>query len=104
MDVIARLANLQELYRKKNHDYGNIWQTRLGGPISRYIARLGLAIPHKTAVAISILERIHEKLARIETLLYTDAKVADEGLEDTCNDVAILAMMIAEITGGQDDE
>ena len=72
-EITTRMA---EVYRAKNHDYGNSF------------AKLREKYP------ISILIRLADKLNRLDTLLMGDAaKVKDESIDDTLLDLANYAVM-----------
>jgi hypothetical protein len=76
--TFQQLTNqMNEIYEKKNHDYGNSFDISLD--------KYGL---------IAALTRISDKFNRLETLiLKNDAKVKDEKLEDTLLDLASYCVM-----------
>lgn len=67
---------LTELYRKKNHDYGDSFH--------KSFEEFGL-----TMAAI----RINDKVNRIKTLIKSDSKVNDESIRDTLPDAANYCIM-----------
>lgn len=69
-------AELTDLYRRKNHDYG--------GSFSNMVKKFGL-----TAAAI----HLDEKLTRFETLINADCKVSQESIRDTLIDIANYAIL-----------
>ena len=72
MEVCTGLNNL---YARKNHDYGNSFaQQRLRRKDS-------------------ILVRLYDKYLRIEQLMNSEAKVKDESIEDTLLDLANYCIM-----------
>lgn len=80
-------TELNSIYEKKNHDYGNSF------------AILRKELPN------SILVRIYDKYQRLKTLLTgTDQKVKDESIEDTLMDLANYCIMeLVERRIDQDD-
>lgn len=70
------VGDMSELYAKKNHDYGNSFDSTLD--------EFGLIAP-----AI----RLSDKLGRFKSLLKSDKQVTDEKLEDTLIDLANYAVM-----------
>ncbi len=68
-DLFEEIAKLIE---KKNHDYGDAWQS------------FGIFTP---------LIRINDKLLRLENLRDKRAVVADENIEDTLQDIVGYAML-----------
>ncbi len=69
-------CELNDLYKQKNHDYGNSF------------AILRKELPN------SILVRIYDKYQRLKTLLTgTEQKVKDESIEDTLKDLANYCIM-----------
>lgn len=72
MEVVT---GLNDLYARKNHDYGNSFaQQRLRRKDS-------------------ILVRLYDKYLRIEQLMNGEAKVKDENIEDTLLDLANYCIM-----------
>ena len=72
MEVVTGLNNL---YARKNHDYGNSFaQQRLRRKDS-------------------VLVRLYDKYLRIEQLMTSEAKVKDESIEDTLLDLADYCIM-----------
>lgn len=69
-------AELTELYRKKNHDYGDIFH-------ETYL-KFGLTM---------VLIRLTDKLKRFETLTTSKAQVKDESIRDTLINLADYAIM-----------
>ena len=68
-------TGLNNLYERKNHDYGNSFaQQRLRRKDS-------------------ILVRLYDKYLRIEQLMNSEAKVKDESIEDTLLDLANYCIM-----------
>lgn len=75
------VKELEDVYIKKNHDYGDSFAIIL--------KRFGLK---------STVIRLWDKLMRLETLCKKEAKVQDEGIEDTLKDLANYAIMtVAEM-------
>lgn len=70
------INKLFDTYKKKNHDYGDSF----GKTIDKY-GLLSLAI------------RLNDKLSRFETLLSKQAKVNNESINDTLEDLATYAIM-----------
>ena len=70
------VANMSELYARKNHDYDDSF--------SHTADEFGLIAP-----AI----RLSDKLNRFKSLIKKDIQVADEKLEDTLIDMASYAIM-----------
>lgn len=73
---LAITDNMFEIYKKKNHDYGNSFD--------RSLDKFGL-----TASAI----RIGDKVNRFESLVNKEAQVAGESIRDTLLDMANYAIM-----------
>lgn len=72
---LAVATGLNDLYARKNHDYGNSFaQQRLRRKDS-------------------ILVRLYDKYLRIEQLMNSEAKVKDESIEDTLLDLADYCIM-----------
>ena len=83
----AVCAELNELYDRKNHDYGNSFHTTY--------EKWGL-----TMAAI----RLGDKLQRFETLIKADSHVKDESIKDTLMDLANYAIMtVMELDRGGSD-
>lgn len=80
-------CELNDLYKQKNHDYGNSF------------AILRKELPN------SILVRIYDKYQRLKTLLTgAEQKVKDESIEDTLMDLANYCIMeLVERRIDQDD-
>lgn len=81
LDNVARhralLDYLSDVYRRKNHDYGDSF--------ARSVRRYGL---------VAALTRLSDKWQRAENLfLHTNSLVADEGLRDTLLDMANYCIM-----------
>lgn len=68
--------NMLELYKKKNHDYGNSFDISLD--------KFGL---------IASVVRLGDKMNRIESLIQKDNKVKDESIKDTITDMANYCIM-----------
>lgn len=78
---------LSEIYRKKNHDYGDSF--------GETYQKLGV---------ISSVTRITDKVNRLQSLCTKSAKVNDEGVADTLRDLANYAIMtIIEIEQAQQE-
>ena len=69
-------AELTELYKRKNHDYGDSF----GKSFTEY----GMAMP---------CIRLEDKLNRLKALTKKDAEVMDETIDDTLMDLANYAIM-----------
>lgn len=81
-------AELNELYKTKNKDYGDSF----GKSYKEY----GLVMP-----AI----RLEDKLNRFKSLINNKAEVKNESIEDTLMDLANYSIMtLIEIWGGIEDE
>lgn len=65
-----------ETFIRKNHDYGNSFDKSLD--------KFGL---------VASIVRMGDKMNRIESLIYTSAKVKDESIRDTLLDLANYAVM-----------
>ena len=67
----AICKELSDIYKKKNHDYGD-----------------SFAILYEKFGMQSTVIRLWDKLLRLETLLDQDRQVEDESIEDTLKDLA----------------
>lgn len=70
------LAEMQDLYDKKNHDYGDSFSTSY--------RLFGLVAP---------LVRMNDKMNRLNKLYQSDSRVTDESIRDTLIDLANYAVM-----------
>jgi hypothetical protein len=82
----AILHEMGVTFYKKNHDYGNSF--------NKSMDEFGI-----TAAVV----RMSDKMERLKTLSKTDAKVADEKIEDTLLDLANYAVMTVMYLRGKKD-
>ena len=75
-DFDSILSKMSELYRKKNHDYGDSF--------TKSCNEFGLTSP---------IIRMSDKLNRLKTLTKTSPIIGDERVEDTLLDLANYAVM-----------
>lgn len=68
--------NLNKIYEKKNHDYGN-----------------SFGETYKELGIISCITRMNDKMNRLKTLAKTNNQVKDESVSDTLLDLANYAIM-----------
>ena len=78
------VAELRDLYAKKNKDYGDSF--------ARSLDKHGL---------IAYVVRADDKMERINSLVKTKAEVNDEAIEDTIRDLANYSIMAAMWLEGQ---
>ena len=80
MDNIERfkqiISEMSDTYEKKNHDYGNSFETTL----NKWGCNIAFA-------------RIEDKLNRASVLMHDQAMVNDESINDTLKDLATYAVM-----------
>ncbi|MEW9097228.1 MAG: DUF1599 domain-containing protein [Clostridiaceae bacterium] len=80
-------AELNELYKRKNHDYGDSF----GKGFKEY----GMVMP---------VIRLEDKLSRLKTLIKAENKV-DESIEDTLMDLANYSIMtLIELEGEKGEQ
>ncbi|NHI49126.1 DUF1599 domain-containing protein [Clostridium botulinum] len=72
----AICEGLNEIYRNKNHDYGDSF--------GETYKKLGI---------ISAVTRITDKVNRLQSLTVKDQKVKDESIKDTLKDLANYSIM-----------
>lgn len=77
-----------EVSRRKNADYANS-----ADPFKNF-RMIELLTGGATTVEDGILVRMSDKMARIATLLKSEAQVTDEKLKDTLQDLANYAMIL----------
>lgn len=76
MEYEQVLDELKDIYKRKNHDYGD-----------------SFAILYKKFGLQSVIIRLWDKLLRLETLTKEDAQVKDESIQDTLKDMANYCIM-----------
>lgn len=76
MEYEQVLEELKDIYKRKNHDYGD-----------------SFAILFKKFGLQSVIIRLWDKLLRLETLTKEDAQVKDESIQDTLKDLANYCIM-----------
>lgn len=84
VEIHAEICNeINELYIRKNHDYGDSFHKQFV-EWDKDVKNGGLVMSAM---------RIGDKYSRIRSLLKEDAKVKDESIEDTLTDLANYAIM-----------
>lgn len=81
------LQEMQELYNKKNHDYGNSF--------SDTIKEFGL---------VPAVARINDKMQRLKQLVKGEKMQVSESMRDTLMDMANYCVLTIMELGGMDDE